>query len=152
MIIQGALDGEGLHIGLAVATWNQNITDLLLSGATERCEVLGVSKVTVLRVPGALELPIAAQALASKGCDGVVVIGTVIKGDTDHYQIVSREASSGISRVALDSGVPITNAILAVHDLEQALDRAGVGANNKGVEAVDAAVITANALRALSEQ
>ncbi len=142
-------DGAGLHIGLAVASWNQTITDRLLDGAESRCEELGVSEVTVLRVPGALELPLAAKALIDKGCDAVVAIGTIVRGDTDHYEIVVRESTSGITRVALDSGVPVTNAILAVHDYGDAVERSDQGDANKGVEAVDAAILTATAIARL---
>lgn len=149
-VVDGAADGTGLHVGIAVASWNQTVTDRLLKGATDRCEELGVERVTVLRVPGALELPLAAQKLAEAGCDAVVAIGTVIKGDTDHYEIVVRESSSGIARVALDAGLPVGNAILAVHDFSDAMDRATEGEANKGYEAVDAAVMTATAIARLS--
>jgi 6,7-dimethyl-8-ribityllumazine synthase len=149
VIVQGVTDGAGLHIGLAVASWNQTITDRLLDGAESRCEELGVSEVTVLRVPGALELPLAAKALIDQGCNAVVAIGTIVKGDTDHYEIVVRESTSGIARVALDSGVPVTNAILAVHDYDDAVERSDQGDANKGVEAVDAAILTATAIARL---
>jgi 6,7-dimethyl-8-ribityllumazine synthase len=149
-VIEGKLDGANLHIGIVVASWNQTITDRLLEGATTRCAQLGVSKVTVLRVPGALELPLGAQALAKKGCDGIIAIGTVVKGDTDHYDIVVRESSAGVSRVALDTGVPVGNSILAVHDLGHAMERAGAGEANKGFETVDAVVLTATALSDLA--
>jgi len=149
VIVEGVTDGAGLHIGLAVASWNQTITDRLLDGAESRCEELGVSEVTVLRVPGALELPLAAKALIDQECDAVVAIGTIVKGDTDHYEIVVRESTSGIARVALDSGVPVTNAILAVHDYGDAVERSDQGDANKGVEAVDAAISTATAIARL---
>lgn len=144
-------DGSGLHVGITVASWNQTITDRLLDGARQRCDELGVDEVTVVRVPGALELPLAAQALARKGCDAVIAIGVIIKGETDHYEIVARESSSGLTRVGLDTGVPIGNAILAVHDYEQAMDRAGDGEANKGVEATEAAIATVNALKNLED-
>ena len=146
MTIEGSLNGDGLHLGIAVASWNRTITDRLLEGARGRCKELGVSDVTVLRVPGSLELPVAALTLARAGCDAVVAIGTVVKGDTDHYDIVVRDSSTGLTRVALDTGVPVTNAILAVHNIKDALERAGEGPSNKGHEAVDAAVQTANAI------
>lgn len=148
-IVEGTKSGEGRHVGIAVASWNQAITDRLLEGATSRCEELGVSEVTILRVPGALELPVAAKALAETGCDAVVAIGTVIKGDTDHYEIVVRESTSGIGRVALETGVPVANAILAVHEYSHAVERSERGEANKGVEAVEAALATANALAGL---
>lgn len=150
-IVEGSIDASGLHIGVAAARWNQAITDRLVAGATKRLDELAAGEVTVVRVPGALELPLAAQKLAEAGCDAVVVIGTVVKGETDHYEIVVRESTRGVSRVALDTGVPVTNAILAVHDYDLALERAGAGEANKGVEAAEAAVMTATALRALVE-
>ena len=121
----------------------------MLEGALSRCKELGVSDITVMKVPGALELPIAAQALAESGMDAVIAIGAVVKGDTDHYEIVVRESTSGISRVALDTGVPVANAILAVHDYALAVERAGANDANKGGEAAEAAVLTATALRGL---
>ena len=149
--IEGSTDGKDLHVGIAAARWNQAITDRLIQGATTRLEELGVGEVTVLRVPGALELPLAAKKLAEAGCDAVVAIGTVIKGETDHYDIVVRESSRGVSEVAIETGVPVANAILAVHDYRLAVDRAGSGEANKGVEAAEAAVISATALRELRQ-
>ena len=146
--IEGALDGDGLRIGIAVASWNQAITDAMLRAAERRCEEQGVTEITVVRVPGALELPVAAKALA-KDHDAVIAIGAVVKGETDHYDIVVTQSTHGVSRVALETGVPVTNAILAVHDYAQALDRAGEDDANKGVEAADAAILTATALREL---
>ena len=146
--VEGDLDGTGLYVGVAVATWNRSVTDRLLDGAVTRLEALG-AEVTVLRVPGALELPIAARGLADAGCDAVVAIGTIVRGDTDHYEIVVRESTAGIARVALDTGVPVTNAILAVNDFAHAMERAAEGPSNKGFEAAEAAVSTAVALRSL---
>jgi 6,7-dimethyl-8-ribityllumazine synthase len=145
--IVGDLDASSLHVGVAAALWNQAITDKLVDGALARLADLGAKEVTLVRVPGALEVPLAAQKLAEAGCDAVIAIGAVVKGETDHYDIVVRESASGISRVALDSGVPVANAILAVHDYALAVERAGAGEANKGSEAADAAVATANALR-----
>jgi 6,7-dimethyl-8-ribityllumazine synthase len=145
--IVGDLDASSLHVGVAAALWNQAITDKLVDGALVRLADLGAREVTLVRVPGALEVPLAAQKLAEAGCDAVIAIGAVVKGETDHYDIVVRESASGISRVALDTGVPVTNAILAVHDYTLAVERAGAGEANKGSEAADAAVATANALR-----
>ena len=147
-IVEGDLDGSGLQVGVAVATWNRSVTDRLLDAAVARLEELD-AVITVLRVPGALELPIAARALAEAGCDAVVAIGTIVRGDTDHYEIVVRESTAGIARVALDSGIPIANAILAVNEFAHAVERAGAGPANKGFEAAEAAVSTAVALRGL---
>lgn len=148
--VEGELDGSGLHVGVVVATWNQTVTDQLLEGALGRLSELG-AEATVLRVPGALELPLGARKLADAGCHAVVAIGTVVRGDTDHYEIVVRESTSGVARVALDTGVPVTNAILAVNDYSHAVDRSGQGPSNKGYEAAEAAVLTAVALRRIGE-
>lgn len=146
--VEGEPSVSGLQVGVAVASWNRSVTDRLLEAAMARLEALG-AEVTVLRVPGALELPIAALALVDTGCDAVVAIGTIVRGDTDHYEIVVRESTAGIARVALDTGVPVANAILAVNEFEHAVERAGEGPSNKGFEAAEAAVSTAVALRSL---
>lgn len=148
-VIDGSIDGASLRVGIAAARWNQDITDKLVDGATRRLEELGVSDVTLVRVPGALELPIAAKKLAETGCDAVIAIGAVVKGDTDHYEIVVNQSATGVSQVALETGVPVTNAILAVREYEHAIERASAGRANKGFEAAEAAVTTANALRGL---
>lgn len=148
-LVEGSTDGSGLHVGIAVARWNQAITEKLLDGALGRLEALGVENVTVLRVPGALELPLACKELAATGCDAVVAIGAVVKGETDHYDIVVNESARGLTMASLDTGVPVTNAILAVHDFQLAVDRAGAGQDNKGAEATDAAVSLATAIHAL---
>jgi len=147
--VEGTTDGSGLHLGIAVADWNRAITDRLLEGALQRCQEMGVAEVTVVRVPGALELSLAAKGLAESGCDAVVALGAVVKGETDHYEIVVRESSRGVARVSLATGVPVANGILAVHEYEHALERSGVGEANKGVEAVDSAILTATALARL---
>jgi len=147
--IKGSLDATGLKVGIVAARWNQSITERLLGSAVARLEELGAEDVTVLHVPGALEIPVGARALVEDGCDAVVAIGVVIKGETDHYDIVVSQSTSGVSRLALETGVPIGNAILAVHDVEDALARAGSGEGSKGVEAVDAAVETANAVASI---
>jgi len=148
-VFDGSSATGELRVGVAAALWNQAITDKLLSGALGRLEMLGIEDVTVVRVPGALELPLACKELANAGCDAVVAIGTVIKGDTDHYRIVVDESSRGITLASLETGIPVANAILAVHEYQHALDRAGPGQGNKGVEAVDAAIATAKALHEL---
>ncbi len=150
--VEGSLAGAGVHLGVAVASWNRTITDRLLDGALRRCEELEVAEVTVARVSGALELPVAALHLVGAGCDAVVAIATVIKGETDHYDIVIRESAAGLSRVALDTGSPVANAILAVHDPDQAVERSLPGAANRGSEAVETAVAAANTIAALADR
>jgi 6,7-dimethyl-8-ribityllumazine synthase len=147
--VDGELVGSGLHIGIVVASWNRAVTDRLLDGALRRLEEMKTGQITVLRVPGALEIPLGALKLATSGCDAVVAIGTVVRGDTDHYDIVVRESTAGVARVSLDTGVPVANAILAVNEYSQAMERAAEGPSNKGQEAAEAAVATATALRSL---
>lgn len=144
-------DGKGIRLGVVAATWNADVTDRLVRGATQKAEALGVDEVTVVRVPGALELPLAAKQMAQSGYDAVVAIGVVVKGDTDHYEIVVRESTRGLTLVALETGVPVLNAILAVHEFGDALDRAGEGSDNKGHEAATAAVEMVAAMRSLGD-
>jgi 6,7-dimethyl-8-ribityllumazine synthase len=148
-VVEGTPGKPGLRVGIAAARWNQSITDRLVDGALGRLEALGIDDVLLLRVPGALELPLAARELALAGCQAVVAVGAVVKGETDHYDIVVNESARGLTLASLETGVPITNAVLAVHDYELALARAGEGQDNKGVEAVDAAVEMATALAEL---
>lgn len=138
-----------MHVGIAAARWNQAVTDKLVEGALRALEEMGVDEITVLRVPGSLELAVAATHLVASGCDAVVAIGTVVKGDTDHYEIVVGESARGVSQVSIDTGKPVANAILAVHEYQDAVDRAGPGKDNRGFEAAETAVVTANALRGL---
>lgn len=147
--VEGEFDASGMVVGVVVASWNQAVTDRLLAGAIEHLEGSGADDVIVLRVPGALEIPVGAKALIDTGCNAIVAIGTVIKGETDHYEIVVNEANSGVTSVATSTGVPIGNAILAVHDVADAISRSGPGRANKGAEAADAAVRTANAIAKL---
>lgn len=138
---------SGLRIGIAVSEFNGTITKGLLAGAEQ---VLGdVDEVVTVRVPGAWELPLAARALALEGLDGVVAIGAVIEGETDHYQFVASEASRGLQQVMLETGVPIGNALLTVRRLEHARDRSMLGPGNKGAEAAEAVVGMVRALRAI---
>lgn len=140
-----------LHVGIVAAGWNRSITDRLVDGAVGRLEELKVGTVTVVRVPGSLELPLGARALARRGCHAVVALGAIVKGDTDHYRIVSRESAHGLALVSHDEGIPVTNGVLAVHDISHAVERARPGPSNKGAEAATAAVEAALVLEAISD-
>jgi 6,7-dimethyl-8-ribityllumazine synthase len=129
-----------LVVGVAVSTFNEAITDRLLAGCLETLRLLGVGEVKVLRVPGAWELPGGAQALLARGCDAVVAVGAVIKGETDHYEVIVRESAAGLMRVSLDFSRPVGNAVLAVHDYQQALERSEMGPGNKAAEAAEATI------------
>ena len=147
--IAGDANGTGLHIGVAASSFNAVVSDALVSGALEALESMDVDRVTVVRVPGALEVPLTAMRLAEMGCDAVVAVGAVIKGETDHYEHVSMQAAAGVKDVSLRTGIPVTNAILTVTDLSQATERSRPGPANKGFEAAEAAVRTAQALSQL---
>lgn len=138
--IDRSLQPVDLKLGVAVATFNQPITDRLLDGALACLSSSGVSSVEVLRVAGAWELPLAAALLLDRGCDGVIAVGAVIKGESDHYQVIVRESAAGLSRVALETRRPVGNAVLTVHDYEQALARSEPGPGNKGAEAAAAVI------------
>lgn len=153
VVVDGAGRSTGdLHVGVVVARWNQAITDRLLDGAVERLRKESVATVTVLRVPGSLELPVGARGLIEAGCDAVVALGVIVEGDTDHYAVVRDESARGLTLLAHETGVPVANGILAVRDVEHAVERSQPGSTNKGDEAAAAAAATATALRLLSER
>lgn len=145
-----AVDVSNLHVGVVAASWNPTITDALLDGAVSYLEGAGIGVVTVARAPGSLELPVIVDHLiAAAGCHGVVALGAVVKGDTDHYTIVVNEATRGLTLIAAKHGVPVGNGLLAVHDIEHAVDRSGPGPTNKGHEAAAAVVDTLRTIAAL---
>ncbi len=150
--IDGRSDGTGLRVGLVAARFNDLIVDRLLDGAVAALRSHGVrdDDVIAVRVPGAVELPLLAQALADRDdIDAVVVLGCVIRGSTGHYDYVCSMVASGVTRVTLDASKPVIFGVLTTENLEQAFDRAGGKLGNKGAEAAVAAIETATALRAL---
>ena len=137
------LDGSGMRIGIVAARFNDHIVTALRDGARRGLSRVGVadSDVTEVWVPGAFELPLAAKALAEAGSvDAVVCLGTVIRGDTPHFDYVCNEAARGIQDVQLRTGTPIMFGVLTVNTEQQALDRSGPGTDNKGDEAALGAV------------
>ena len=150
--IQGTFDGTGLRVGIVAARFNGFIVDRLLAAALDALRRHGVrdADVTVARVPGGLEIPVAARGLAASGqVDAVVTLGCVIRGDTVHYDHVCSEVSRGVSLAALDTGVPVTFGVVTVENLEQAIERAGAKAGNRGWDAAVAAIEMATLLKAL---
>src|SRR5205085_5081427 len=122
----GTLDGKGLYIGIVQARWNAGITDTLLESCRSQLVALGVAEdhIDVLTVPGALEIPVALQALAEKGgYDALVAVGCVIRGETYHFELVANESAAGVTRVSLDYQLPIANVILTTENLAQAQER-----------------------------
>lgn len=143
------VDGSGLRVAVVAAQWHQVVMDGLVAGALRGLGECGVEEPLLLRVPGSFELPVAAARLARSGFDAVVALGVVIRGGTPHFEYVCAAATDGLSRVAVDTGVPVGFGLLTCDDEQQALDRAGLEASqeDKGFEAAVAAVATAVALR-----
>ena len=147
--IDRQLDGKGLGIGVVAARFNGYVTDQMLEVALKRLSELGVADddVVVVRTPGAFELPLVARRLADRGdIDAVIAIGTVIRGETDHYDHVAYAASEGIARVAEDTGKPVIFGVLTTENTEQAVARIGHAADYAG-----AAVEMANTMRQIHE-
>ncbi len=144
------LDGSGLSIAVLVARFNQHITSRLLAGALAGIERYGVARHEVFWAPGSFELPQVAAHLARVGrFDAVVCLGAVIRHETDHYLHIATQAAAGIQRVSLDTGVPCIFGVLTCDTEEQAIARAGGARGNKGLDAVEAAIETANIVRGL---
>jgi 6,7-dimethyl-8-ribityllumazine synthase len=151
--IQGDLQIADARVGIVVARFNSYIVDSLLSGAIDTLTRCGIDrgKITVVRVPGAFELPLAANKLAGSGkVDGVVALGTVIRGATPHFDYVAGECSKGLASVALQSGVPVGFGVLTTDTVEQAIERAGTKAGNKGADAALSTVEMISLLRKLA--
>ena len=145
-----AVDAAGLTLGIVATTWHAEITGALLDRAVAAAAASGVPEPTVVRVPGAVELPVVAQALTERH-DAVVALGVVIRGGTPHFEYVCDAVTAGLTRVALDAGTPVGNGVLTCDTEEQARARSGLpgSAEDKGREAVLAALDTAATLRRL---
>ena len=143
------LSGADLSIAVVVSRYNEDVSKRLLRGALGALEERGVEDPDVFWVPGALELPVTALALAEKGGhDAIVCLGCVIRGETHHFEIVANQSAAGLMQVQLDTGVPIAFGVLTTEDREQAQARSGP-TNNKGAEAAEAAIEMANLLRSI---
>jgi 6,7-dimethyl-8-ribityllumazine synthase len=145
------LDGSDLRVAVLAASWHQQVMDGLVAGARRALEDFRVGEVELVRVPGSFELPVAARALAEAGYDAIVALGVVIRGGTPHFEYVCAAATDGLSRVALDSAVPVGFGLLTCDTEQQALDRAGLpdSQEDKGYEAAAAALVTATTLRGI---
>lgn len=153
--LQGGSNGDGLRIAIVVATFNDFITSKLLEGALAALDRHGVrdGDITIARVPGSFELPLAAKKLAeSARHDAVICLGAVIRGETDHYEHVAGEAAKGIANASINSGLPVIFGVLTTDTLEQAINRAGGKQGNNGYNAALAAIEMANLMRALDTQ
>lgn len=150
--IEGNLDAKGLTFGIVVSRFNSFICERLLEGAVDALVRHGASEadITVARIPGAFEIPLAAKTMAaSRKFDAVICLGAVIRGSTPHFEYVSSEVSKGVASVSLDSGIPVAFGVLTTDTIEQAVERAGTKAGNKGFEAAVTAIETVNVIKAL---
>ena len=149
-IFEGYLTGKDLKIGIVVARFNEFITNKLLGGAldTLRRHETDENNIDVAWVPGAFEIPVVAKKMAESGkYDAVICLGAVIRGSTTHYDYVCNEVSKGIASVSLSSGIPVMFGVLTTENIEQAIERAGTKAGNKGYECAEGAIEMVNLIR-----
>lgn len=148
--IQGRLSAEGLRVAIVASRWNDFIVSRLIGGAVDALERLGASSdaITIIRVPGSFELPMAAKrAAVSDEYDAIVCLGVVIRGETSHNEYIASEVIKGIASVSLETNLPITLGVVTADNLEQAIDRAGAKSGNKGFDAAMTAVELVNLYR-----
>ena len=149
---EGQLEAKGLKFGIIVSRFNSFISERLLEGAMDALIRHGANDkgIHVARVPGAFEIPLAAKKLVATGkYDAVICLGAVIRGSTPHFDYVAAEVSKGIASVSLESGIPVAFGVLTTDTIEQAVERAGSKAGNKGFEAAVTAIETVNLLKAI---
>ncbi len=150
----GKLESKGLKIGIVVSRFNEMITEKLLAGALDTLRETGIAEqdITLVRVPGSFEIPVASQRLAETGkLEAIICLGAVIRGETPHFEYISSQVAHGISQVALKYDLPVTFGVITADTVEQALARAGVKHSNKGSEAAISAVQMANLFKQLAE-
>jgi 6,7-dimethyl-8-ribityllumazine synthase len=151
-IIEGELLARDLRVALVAARFNDFIVEPLIRGALDALKRHGATEkqVEIVRVPGAFDLPLVVRKLAlSRRYDALIALGAVVRGETPHFDYVAGECASGLARIALESGVPVAFGVLTTETMQQAVDRAGGKAGNKGADAALAAVEMANVLRRL---
>jgi len=152
--LEGKLLGQGYKFALVVSRFNSFITERLLEGALDCLRRSGAAEadLTVVRVPGAWEIPLVTKRLAfTKAYHAIICLGAVIRGSTPHFDYVAAEVSKGIAQVSLDSGIPVLFGVLTTDTLEQAIERAGSKAGNKGYAAAEAALEMVNLLKEMGE-
>jgi 6,7-dimethyl-8-ribityllumazine synthase len=147
--IEGKLDATGLRFGVVVSRFNSFITEPLLAGAMDAFLRHGGKEkdITIVRVPGSFEIPLVAKTIAESGkVDAVVALGAIIRGSTSHYDLVCSEAAKGIAHAAVETSVPIAFGVVTTDTIEQAIERAGTKAGNKGFDAAVTAIEMANVM------
>jgi len=147
--IEGDLQGQGLKVAIVTSRYNGFITDRLVEGALDALRRHGVQEkdITLVKVPGSFELPLAVRRASAGKVDAVIALGALIRGGTPHFDYLSAEVTKGIAQVTLDSGVPVSFGVLTTDTLEQAIERPGTKAGNKGFEAALSAIEMAKLLR-----
>ena len=150
-IFEGQLTDEGSRYGIVVGRFNEFIGGKLLSGALDALKRHGVSEdaIDIAWVPGAFEIPLIAKKMAGQGYDAVICLGAVIRGSTPHFDYVSSEVTKGIAHVSLESGIPVIFGVLTTDSIEQAIERAGTKAGNKGFDAAVTAIEMVNLIHGL---
>lgn len=151
-IYEGKLLAEGLRFGLVVARFNEFITGKLLTGCIDALNRHGADEdnIDIVWVPGAFEIPLAAQKLAAKNYDAVICLGAVIRGATPHFEYVAAEVTKGVAQVTLQSTKPVVYGVITADTIEQAIERAGTKAGNKGWDAAVTAIEMANLLKEIN--
>lgn len=152
--IEGQLSAKGFRFAVVAARFNSFMTEPLLAGAVDTLRRMGCEQeaITVLRVPGSFEIPLACKQLAESGkVDGIVAVGAVIRGSTSHYELVCSELAKGLSQVSMNSGVPVGFGVITTENIEQAIERSGSKAGNKGAEAAAAVVEMVNIGQAIRQ-
>jgi 6,7-dimethyl-8-ribityllumazine synthase len=153
-VLEGALRADGMRFAIVASRWNEMIVARLVGGAQDALRRLGAAEdaITVARVPGSFEIPLAAKRLAGTGrYDAVICVGAVIRGETPHFDYIAAEVTKGIAAASFETGVPVSYGIITADTVEQAVNRAGVKVGNKGFEAAMSAVEMVNLLRAISK-
>ncbi len=147
--IEGDLQGQGLKVAIVASRYNSFITDRLVEGAMDALRRHGVQEkdITLVKVPGSFELPLAVRRASTGKVDAVIALGALIRGGTPHFDYLSAEVTKGVAQVMLESGVPVTFGVLTTDTIEQAIERAGTKAGNKGFEAALSAIEMAKLLR-----
>ncbi len=149
--LEGDLQGQGLKVAIVASRFNSFITDRLVDGAVDGLRRHGVEEkdISLVKVPGSFELPLAVRRVAAGKVDAVVALGALIRGGTPHFDYLSAEVTKGLAQVSLESGVPVAFGVLTTDTVEQAIERAGTKAGNKGFEAALSAIEMAKLLKKL---
>ena len=147
--IIGTLEAKGLKVGIVVSRFNSFLTEQLVKGAADAFVRLGGDEknLVLVRVPGAYEIPLAAQKLAKKGVDAIVALGAVVQGATAHADLINETTARAFNQISLEAGVPVLDGVVSAENLEQAIERCGTKQGNKGFSAMQGAIEMANLLK-----